>query len=98
VLSFASTHDSPTVRLAALDAYTYNHDDSPDAIERARAAALPQEAKFIGLPRRTRDSDPEQLAASVAAFYDQYPEERPPKPQTPRRHTHKRAPSPRSRS
>jgi hypothetical protein len=94
VLGFASNHESRAVRLAALDAYTYNHEDSPEAIERARAAARRDEAKLVGLPRRTRDSDPAQFAARVAAFYEQYPEERPPTPHIARTRMRERPPGP----
>jgi hypothetical protein len=80
VLGFARYHDSRVVRLAALDAYTYAHEDSPEAIERARAAARRDEAKLVGLPRFTRDSNPTQFAERVAAFYEEHPEERPPAP------------------
>ena len=95
VLGFARYHESRVVRLAALDAYTYNHEDSPDAIERARAAARRDEAKLVGLPRFTRDSDPAQFAERMAAFYEQHPEERPPAPHIARRPIH-RLPDPRS--
>ncbi|CAN7597441.1 hypothetical protein LJR289_004337 [Pseudoduganella sp. LjRoot289] len=80
VLGFARYHESRVVRIAALDAYIYNHEDSPDAIERARATARRNEAKFVGLPRFTRDSNPAQFAEKMAAFYEQHPEERPPVP------------------
>jgi hypothetical protein len=77
VLGFARYHESRVVRLAALDAYTFNHEDSPDAIARARASARRDEAKLVGLPRFSRDTDPEEFARRVADFYEQHPEERP---------------------
>ncbi|RKG71209.1 hypothetical protein D7V80_02330 [Corallococcus sp. CA054B] len=83
VLSFGSNHESRAVRLAALDAYTFNSDDSPEALARARAAARPDEARLVGLPRRTRDSHPSDFDAQVAAFYERHPEERPPAPHAP---------------
>jgi len=92
VLSFASHHDSRAVRLAALDAYAFNHQDSPEALERARAAARRDEAKLVGLVRRTRDSDPAEFEAQVAAFYERHPEERPPAPSGHRPHTDARSP------
>jgi hypothetical protein len=95
VLGFARYHESRVVRLAALDAYTYNHEDSPDAIERARAAARRDEAKLVGLPRFTRESNPAQFAERVAAFYGQHPEERPPAPHIAGRSS-QRLPEPRS--
>jgi hypothetical protein len=95
VLALASQHESRPVRLAALDAFAFNNDDSPDAIECARAAARPSESKMVGVPRRTRDSDPREFEARVLAFYEQYPEERPPAPETDRRHRHEHSPAPR---
>ncbi|HJR83503.1 MAG TPA: hypothetical protein VJ775_06210 [Sphingomicrobium sp.] len=96
VLHIASGHDSRAVRLAALDAFVYNHEDNPDAIERARAAARREDAKMIGLPRFTRDKDPERFAKEVAAFYDRYPEERPRPPRRPRKSAAKGSPDARS--
>jgi hypothetical protein len=80
VLQAASAHPSSVVRVAALDAYLFNHQDSSEAAEEARAAARPEEAMFVGLPRRTRDSDPAEFEARVADFYKRYPSEVPPLP------------------
>jgi hypothetical protein len=80
VLHAASAHPSRVVRLAALDAYLFNHQDSEEAAEQARAAARPEEAMFVGLPRRTSDSDPAEFEARVADFYKRYPSELPPVP------------------
>jgi hypothetical protein len=95
VLALASRHETRAVRLAALDAYTYNHEDSADAIDRARASARPDEAKLVGLPRFTQESDPAQFAAKVDAFYERYPEERPPAPHEAGRWASARSPEPR---
>ncbi len=94
-LGFARYHESRVVRVAALDAYTYNHQDSPDALERARAAARHNEAKLVGLPRFTREINPKEFAERVAAFYEQHPEDRPPAPHI-ARELDQRAPRPRS--
>jgi hypothetical protein len=80
VLMVASGHNSPAVRLAALDGFIFNHDDSPEAIDKARAAARPDEAKFVGLARRERDFNPGDFDSKVRAFYQRYPEENPPSP------------------
>jgi hypothetical protein len=77
----ASEHNSRVVRIAALDAYAFNHDDHPTAVERARRMARPEEAMLVGLPRRTRDGDPADFDARVRAFVDRHPEDRPPAPQ-----------------
>lgn len=82
VLEFARYHESRVVRIAALDAYTYNHEDSPDAIERAGAGARRNEAKLAGLPRFTRESDPAHFAERMAAFYEEHPEDHPPVPRS----------------
>jgi hypothetical protein len=77
VLGFARYHESRVVRLAALDAYTYNHDDSREAIERARASARRDEAKLVGVPRFTREGDAAHFARRMSAFYEEHPEEQP---------------------
>jgi hypothetical protein len=97
VLTLASEHSSRAVRLAALNAFTFNHDDNPEAIERARAAARPDEAKFVGLARRSRDFDPVEFDAKVLAFYKRYPEENPPVPNFIGRRIHGFSPLPRSK-
>jgi hypothetical protein len=79
-LHAAFAHPSRAVRIAALDAFTYHHNDSPDAVSRARAAARPTEAKLVGLPRRSRDGNPADFDAQVADFYRRYPTEVPPQP------------------
>ena len=81
VLQAASGHISRAVRLAALDAFIFNHGDSPESIEKARAAARLEEAKFVGLPRRERGFNPADFDAKVVAFYQRYPEEKPPTPE-----------------
>jgi hypothetical protein len=90
VLQIAASHTSRTVRLAALDAFVFNHGDSAEAIEKARAVARPEEAKMVGLPRRTRDFDPREFDGKVRAFYQRYPEENPPHPEHSRREWHNR--------
>ena len=98
VLKFASEHDTRTVRLAALDTYLYNHEDSSEALERARAAARPEEAKLVGLPRWTRDGDRAQFDSQVAAFYERHPEDRPPPVHAPRKAPRANPPRPRGQA
>jgi hypothetical protein len=93
VLKAASDHGSRAVRLAAIDAYAFNHDDHLEAVERVRRIARPEEAKFVGLPRRSRDADPAAFDARVRAFYERYPEERPPAPSHDAKATTARLPS-----
>ena len=77
VLAVASEHSSRAVRLAALDGFIFNQDDSPEAIDKARTAARPDEAIFVGLARRERDFNPREFDSKVRAFYQRYPEEYP---------------------
>jgi hypothetical protein len=79
-LQAASAHSSLPVRLAAIDGYLFNHQDSPEAVEHVRASIRQDEAKFVGLPRRDKDSDPDEFQARVADFYKRYPAEVPPRP------------------
>jgi hypothetical protein len=79
-LQAASAHPSRAVRIAALDAFAYLHNDSADALFRARAAAQPGEAGLVGLARRSRDGDPADFDARVADFYRRHPSEVPPQP------------------
>jgi hypothetical protein len=80
VLSLVSQHPSKVVRLAALDAYVFNHGDNPEAIERARSVARPDEAKFVDRARRERGGDPHAFEAKVQTFYRKFPEEIAPNP------------------
>ena len=86
VLAVASEHPLRAVRIAAIDAFLFNHGDSREAIERAQAAARPNEVKYVGLARRERDGVPREFDAKVHAFYERHPEERPPSAVT---HTHR---------
>jgi hypothetical protein len=98
VLVVASEHKSRTVRLAALDGFIFNHDDSPEALDKARTAARPGEAKFVGLARRERDFNPREFDSKVRAFYQRYPEEQPPIPANVRRPNEPHPGPPRERS
>ncbi len=80
VLKALSDHASRTVRLSAMNAYLYNNGDSAEAIATARQHAKPEEAKFVGLPRLSSDTDPKDFATRLARFYTEHPEERPPQP------------------
>lgn len=80
VLHFTAAHPSRPVRLAAIDSFLFSQGDSSEAMERARAAVRPGELKFVGLPRRSRDTDPDEFQARVADFYKRNPSEVPPRP------------------
>ena len=80
VLKTVGGHASRTVRLSAMNAYLYNNGDTADAIATVRQHAKPEEAKFVGLPRLSSDSNPKEFAARLARFYTENPDERPPQP------------------
>jgi hypothetical protein len=83
-LRVAAAHSYRTVRLAAIDAYMFNHGDDVEAAERIRATVREHERLFVGLARRSRDTEPASFSARARAFYDRYPEQMPPAPQLPR--------------
>jgi hypothetical protein len=76
-----SKHPAAEARIAAIDAYLFNHSDSKEAKAELLQLARPDDAKLIGIPRRTRDMDVKEFDARVQAFYERYPEERPSVPQ-----------------
>jgi hypothetical protein len=76
-----SKHADAEVRISAMDAYLFNHNDSEESKAELRRIARPDEAKLIGIPRRTRDMDVKAFDVRVQTFYERYPEERPPVPQ-----------------
>jgi len=73
-------HPSPEVRIAAIDAYLFQLHDSADARAELQGLVQPDDRKMIGLPRRTRDMDVREFDARLNAFYERYPDERPPAP------------------
>lgn len=77
-LKVAADHPSLSVRVAAIDAYLFNQEDSSESIERIREAIHDGDQKYVGLPRRTRDMNVAEFDAQVLAFYERYPEEVPP--------------------
>jgi hypothetical protein len=78
VLAAASQHTSRAVRLAALDAFIFNHADSPEAIQLARSRARPEESRLVGLARLERNVDRREFEAKIKAYYVRYPDDKPP--------------------
>lgn len=76
-LDVASKHASAAVRLAAIDAHLYNHEDSSEAADELRRIVRPNDVKMVGLPRFSRGMDTTEFDARVAAFYGRYPDEVP---------------------
>jgi len=50
-LNVMKNHHSPAVRIAAIDAYMWNHGDSREAAAQLRAALDPELHRYIGRPR-----------------------------------------------
>jgi hypothetical protein len=69
-------HPEAEVRRAAIDAYLFNHDDSPEATRSVTALARDEDREWVGIPRRTPDTNPEEFRERVARLT-----ERPPKPE-----------------
>jgi hypothetical protein len=88
VLTLASQHHSAAVRIAALNAFVYHNGDSAEAMERARAAARPREARYVGLPRLERGGNRREFETKVREFYERYPDELPPSPRGGRHDPH----------
>jgi hypothetical protein len=77
-LRVALEHPSMSVRAAAIDAHLYNHGDDEDEIERLRSTVRSEDAPLVGVPRFTRDGDPEEFERAVEDYYRRNPEQRAP--------------------
>jgi hypothetical protein len=77
-LRVAADHPTPSVRAAAIDAHLYNHDDSQQEMDRLRGRVRSSDAALVGLPRFTRDANPEAFDRAITELYDRYPDRRPP--------------------
>jgi hypothetical protein len=73
-LRVAADHPAPAVRAAAIDAHLYNHDDSPEEMERLRGRVRSEDVALVGLPRFTRDVNPRAFDRAIAEFYERNPE------------------------
>lgn len=83
-LDIAAKHNSDLVRAAAIDAFMFNAGDGKEPAGQLEKIVRQEDLWRIGLPRLTADTDPAEFEKSVLAFYNRYPEERPPAP-----HLHK---------
>jgi len=91
-LNIATRHPTAFVRAAAIDAHMFNAGDSPEAAAQLRSCVDPNDVWRVGLPRMTRDMDPEKFEKAILAFHAKYPEEQPPAPR------HHKPPAPDGRS
>ena len=72
VLKVIETHPSSSVRIAAIDAFMWNHNDSPQAAERLYLM-LPQELhKFVERPRFTKGMDRERFDDRLKIWRDKW--------------------------
>ena len=76
-LRVAADHPTPSVRAAAIDAHLYNHDDATDEIDRLRGRLRSSDAHLVGLPRFTRDANPQAFDRAITDFYVRHPDRRP---------------------
>ncbi|MBD0712317.1 MULTISPECIES: hypothetical protein [unclassified Streptomyces] len=79
-LRIAADHPERAVRAAAIDAHLFNHGDSAEAVQEVMAVVRPEDRQLVGLTRLKGDMDPAEFERRVNAFYERYPEERPPVP------------------
>jgi hypothetical protein len=75
------SHPAVEVRISAIDGYMFNHGDSSEAKTEVGQSASPGDAKMIGIPRKTRDMNAHEFDERLLAFYQRYPDERPPAPE-----------------
>jgi hypothetical protein len=66
-------HPEADVRRAAIDAYIYNHGDSPEAIREVSAFVCAEDREWIGIPRRTLETDEDDLRERIARLTEPAP-------------------------
>ncbi|MEU4083987.1 hypothetical protein [Streptomyces aureus] len=97
-LRIAADHPERAVRAAAIDAHLFNHGDTAEALEEVLPVVRAEDVKLVGLPRLTVDMDTAEFDRRVTAFYERYPDERPPLPhRVPDSGPDQEPPSPRGR-
>jgi len=79
-LEVIAKHVGAEVRIAAIDAFLFNHQDSLEAKAELAKVVLADETKLIGIPRWTNGMNIAEFDARAAEFYRLYPEEQPPVP------------------
>ena len=80
VLRIIRDHPKLLVRISAIDAHLFNHDDSHEVAEELRKLVRSSDRHCVGLPRKVRGGDVEQFERAVFAWYESNPEHRPPRP------------------
>ena len=92
VLWAVTKHPSRIVRAEAIEAYLWNHTDSPEARATLQKHVRPDEAIFLDRIRREPEEKAESFNRRLAAFLKAHPELAPPPP--PRAYRKKRSPLP----
>jgi hypothetical protein len=69
-------HPEADVRRAAIDGYLFDRGDSPEAVRSVMEFARDEDREWVGIPRRTIDTNPADFYERVARLT-----ERPPKPE-----------------
>lgn len=68
VLRVIRDHPQRSVRMAAIDAYLFQHGDSPEAVQTLRDLVSPDDRAMVGLPRFGADTDPETFERLTAEY------------------------------
>jgi hypothetical protein len=77
VVRVAADHPTASVRAAAIDAHLYNHGDAPEEMDRLRGRLRSSDTHLVGLPRFTREANPEAFDRAITDFYTDHPDRRP---------------------
>ncbi len=76
-------HPEADVRRAAIDAFLFNHQDSAEAVRAVTAWARDEDRDWVGIPRRTLDTRPEEFRDRVARLTARAPKPEKVPPATP---------------
>lgn len=86
VLRVIQDHPLRSVRMAAIDAYLFQHGDAPEAVKTLRDLLSPEDRSMVGLPRFGAHTDPETFDRLTAEYEAANPSTPPlPQPRTPQR-------------
>lgn len=80
VLRVIRDHPERSVRMAAIDAYLFQHGDTPEAVQTLRDLVSPEDRAMVGLPRFGAHTDPETFERLTAEYEAANPST-PPMPQ-----------------
>ncbi len=72
VLQIIREHPSTSVRVAAIDAWLYQRDDTADALATLSDLVSPEDVWAVGLPRWTADGDPVSFQQRVTTHAERF--------------------------